>query len=99
MPVGLTADCTLKSALLLLVAMNVRTCGDSLAGPALMAVAHGFTVCAPQSSRTVWSAPLVKDGMSLTGVTVRCTVPVAYRASRTPCVVPSSRMVYPNDAG
>ena len=35
-----------------------------------IAVAQPVTVCAPASSSTVWSAPLVKLGASLTAVTV-----------------------------
>ena len=49
---------------------------DSSAGPALMAVAQPATDCAPESSSTVWSAPLVKDGTSLTGLTVTVTLDV-----------------------
>src|SRR5262249_53593012 len=40
------------------------------AGPALIAVAQPLTLCAPASSNTVWLAPLVKLGASLTEVTV-----------------------------
>ena len=43
---------------------------DSFAGPFEIAVAHGVTVCAPLSSFTVWLAPFVKLGTSLTAVTV-----------------------------
>ena len=43
---------------------------DSLAGPALMAVAQPLTDAAPESSSTVWFAPLVKLGASLTELTV-----------------------------
>ena len=60
---------------------------DSLAGPALMAVAHGLTVWAPASSSTVWSAPLVKLGASLTAVTVMVKVWVAL-VSTPPLAVP-----------
>ena len=43
-------------------------------GPAETAVAQGLTVCAPAFSSTVWSAPLVNDGASLTAVTVMVNV-------------------------
>ena len=56
-------------------------------GPALIAVAQPATVCAPASSRTVWSAPLVKLGASLTGVTVIVNVCGA-RVSTPPLAVP-----------
>ena len=49
----------------------------SLDGPGLIAVAHVVTVFAPPSSRTPWSAPLVKLGASLTDVTVTVTVAVS----------------------
>ena len=42
---------------------------DSSAGPLLKLLAQAFTVCAPASSSTVWSTPLVKDGTSFTAVT------------------------------
>ena len=42
----------------------------SLAGPALIAVAQPLDAWAPASSLTVWLAPLVKLGTSLTGLTV-----------------------------
>ena len=71
------------------VTLKVSVWPDSSAGPALMAVAHGLTVCAPASSNTVWSAPLVKLGASFTGVAVMmkfCTAEV----STPPLVVPPS---------
>ena len=46
-------------------------------GPALMAVAKLDTDCAPASSLTVWLAPGVKLGASLTLVTVMTKVCVA----------------------
>ena len=46
-------------------------------GPAEIAVAQPATVWAPASSSTVWSAPFVKTGASLTGLTVSETVAVA----------------------
>src|ERR1700740_114256 len=39
-----------------------------------MPVAQLFTVCAPASSLTVWFAPLVNDGASLTAFTVNIKV-------------------------
>ena len=55
---------------MLLLTTNGRIWPDSLAAPALIAVAQPATDCAPTSSFTVWSAPLVKLGASLTGFTV-----------------------------
>ena len=76
MPAGLTAGWAEKRALLSLVTMKSTVWPDSSAGPALMAVAQPATVWAPASSCTVWSAPLVKDGASLTGLTVTVTLDV-----------------------
>src|SRR5438093_13459219 len=45
-------------------------CADSFAGPGEKFVAQPATVCGPASSSTVWFAPFVNDGTSLTGVTV-----------------------------
>ena len=59
----------------------------SLAGPALMPVAQPATVCAPASSSTVWSAPFVKLGASLTAVTVIVKVCAAL-VSTPPLAVP-----------
>src|SRR3954466_11817469 len=42
---------------------------DSSPGPAVMFVAQWLTVCVPALLLTVWSAPLVNDGASFTGVT------------------------------
>ncbi len=50
--------------------------------PSLMAVAQGFTVCAPASSSTVWSGPLVKEGAELMEMMV--TVEVAVGLSSAP---------------
>ena len=60
----------LNSALLLLLTIKFRVWPDSLAAPLFSAVAQPIEVCAPASSSTVWLAPLVKDGASLTAVTV-----------------------------
>src|SRR5437667_62358 len=46
----------------------------SLTVPLLRLVAQPKAVWAPESSLTVWSAPLVKLGMSLTGLTVIVTI-------------------------
>src|SRR5215475_15046778 len=62
--------CAEKSALLLFVTMKSNNCDDSSAGPFESAVAQGLTVCAPASSLTVWSAPLVNEGTSFTELTV-----------------------------
>src|SRR3954453_3810326 len=72
-PSGAIDGCTLKSALLLLVAAKVTLCDDSLAGPGLMLVAHGAEE-GPESSFTVTSPPLVNDGGSLTGAMVMVAV-------------------------
>ena len=67
--------------------LKVRVWPDSSAGPALIAVAHGTTNCAPASSATVSSAPLVKLGASLTGVSVIVKFCVA-EVSKPPFAVP-----------
>ena len=61
---------------MLFVISNATVWLSSL-GPAVMAVAQPATVCAPASSVTVWSAPLVNDGASLTAVTVTVKVRTA----------------------
>jgi hypothetical protein len=72
------------------VAVNVTVCADSSAGPALMAVAQPATVCAPESSRALWSAPFVKLGASLTGVTVMVKDCEALVSTPPPAVPPLS---------
>src|SRR5438270_233359 len=57
-------------ALLSLLTRKSRTWGLWWAGAAEMAVAQPGTLWAPESSSTVSSAPLVKEGTSLTAVTV-----------------------------
>ena len=53
-PVGDTAGPALKSdGFVLPVMLNVRVCADSLAGPELMAIAQGVTVCGPAFSSTI----------------------------------------------
>src|ERR1044071_10382865 len=69
-PFDATNGCTLKSALLLFVVVNVTVCADSSAGPGESAVTQGETVCAPESSSTVTVGPIWNDGGSLTGLTV-----------------------------
>ena len=49
-------------AVLLLVTTKVSVCPASSGGPAEMAVAQPVTVFGPESSQTVWSAPLVNVG-------------------------------------
>ena len=51
-----------------------------------------FTVCAPESSSTVWSPPTVKLGASLTAVTSMVTLSVSDCAPPLP-VLPSSLVV------
>ena len=53
------------------VTWKETACEDSSGGPEPIPVAQPLTVCGPASSATVWSAPFVKDGASLTGLTVR----------------------------
>ena len=53
----------------------------------MIAVAQPGTVCAPASSSTVWFAPFVKLGASLTGVTVIVKVCAAL-VSTPPLAVP-----------
>jgi hypothetical protein len=91
-PVLDTAGWTANSALLLLVTTN-ETVWVPSPGPAETAVAQGVTVCAPASSLTVGSAPLVNDGSSLTPVIVKLTVAVAVFGSAAPLVVPLSSTV------
>src|SRR5215208_3361063 len=66
--------------------MKSTACVDSFAGPLEIDVAQGVTVCAPASSSLVWSAPLVKLGASLTGLTV--IVNVCFLVSTAPFAVP-----------
>ena len=81
----------LKRALLLLLTMKLIACPDSSAGPLLKAVAQLLTVCAPASSVTVWSAPLVNEGTSLTVITVIVIVLVlSDMAELVPCCEVSS---------
>src|SRR4030095_6062890 len=63
-----------SGAFVLPVISNDTVCELSFAGPALIAVAHGDTVCGPASSFTVWSAPLVKLGASFTELIVMVNV-------------------------
>src|SRR5438874_284814 len=75
--------------LLLLVAWKatVWPAATSSGGPALMLVAQPATVCGPASSSTVWLAPLVKLGGSLTAVTAMVNVWTAL-VSTPPLAVP-----------
>src|SRR5882724_8832844 len=73
-PVELTAGCVENRLLLLFETMKFTAWPDSSAGPAERFVAQLFTVFAPDPAVTVWSAPLVKDGASLTALTVIETV-------------------------
>jgi len=70
-PVGLTAGATLnKPGLLLAVMLKLSVCADSLAGPALIAVAQGLKLCAPAPTATATSGPTVKLGTSFTESTL-----------------------------
>src|SRR5579872_7263091 len=83
-PVGLMdGPAENNPGLVLPVTWNVTVCADSSAGPVLIAVAQPLTVCAPEFSSTVWSAPLVKLGGSLTAVIVIETV------AGVECAIPS----------
>ncbi len=88
-----TSGWTEKRALLLLVrTKSAIDCWlappeSSSDGPASNPVAQPATVLAPLSSKTVWFAPLVKAGWSLTGVTVRTNVSV-FPVSSPPLAVP-----------
>src|SRR6185436_2976919 len=48
---------------------NERDCPASFAGPTDIPVAQPGTDCGPESSSTVWFAPLAKLGASFTGIT------------------------------
>src|SRR5919206_10709 len=63
-PSAATAGWVENRPLLLLVTLKWTVWLDSLAGPADMAVAHPEKLCAPASSATVLSGPLVKLGAS-----------------------------------
>ena len=69
-PFELTAGCTENSELRLLVTVKLTVCPDSSAGPDEMPMAQPAKTCAPASSLTVWFAPFVNYGASLTAVTV-----------------------------
>src|SRR5439155_1280604 len=77
-PLALMAGRTEKSAVFVsLVTLNVRVWADSSDGPALIEVAQPLSDCAGESSSTVWFAPFVNDGTSLTAVTLIVTTWVA----------------------
>src|ERR1700760_1596511 len=61
---------------------------DSSAGPGEIAVANPATVCGPASSATVWFAPALKVGASLTGVTLIVMVLADGSVSTPPLAVP-----------
>ena len=82
-PFEATAGATLKSAAFVLpVTLNVSVWPASSAGPALSAVAHPASLYRPLSSSTVTSAPFVKLGASLRGVTLSVTVPSSLESRR-----------------
>jgi hypothetical protein len=66
---GAIAGCVENSPVLSFETRKFTVWADSLAGPALIAVAQA-TLCAGASSATVWFAPLVKLGATLIPVTV-----------------------------
>src|SRR4051812_34726369 len=77
-------------ALLSLDTRKVNACPDSLAGPALMAVAQPATAWLPESSGTTWLAPFVKEGASLTEATEMVKVCPARLSSDLLAVPPES---------
>src|SRR6185436_15687346 len=92
-PADETAGWAENSALLSLLTVKVRVWPLSLLGPALTAVAQPVTLAAPESSLTVWLAPLVNDGASLTAVTAIEKVWPALWSTPPPAVPPSSNTV------
>src|SRR4051812_43043280 len=58
-----------RAGLVLAVTAKDRAWPPSSGGPAEMAVAQPLTDCGPAFVTMDWSAPLVKDGASLTGLT------------------------------
>jgi len=80
---------TANSPVLLFVTRKFNACPASFS-PALIAVAQVATVCAPASSSTVWSAPLVKLGAWFTAVTVIVKVCAALVSTPPFSVPPSS---------
>ena len=66
MPSAATAGATANSDALVGVTTKVTSWPLSSEAPSEMAVAHPDTVCRPESSVTVSSAPAVNDGASLT---------------------------------
>ena len=69
-PLELIAGCVLNKLLLSFVTVNVSAWLEGSLGPLLRLLAQPLTVCAPASSFTVTLLPLVKEGSSLTPVTV-----------------------------
>ena len=86
-PVGEIAGAAENSAALLLLTPKLTVWPASFAGPTLMFVAHPVTVCAVTVVfGTLWFAPFVKLGTSLTEVTVIDTVAVALPPLPSPMV-------------
>ena len=79
-----------KSALLSSVTVYVNVCAASSAPPPGSATAKPATVCGPESSFTVWSAPSVNEGSSFTGFTVIVKVWAAAVSSPPNAVPPLS---------
>ena len=74
MPVLETVGPAVNRAALVLPVMVKLTAWPDSPGPGLMPVAQLATDCAPAEAATVWSAPLVKEGGSFTGLTVTVKV-------------------------
>ena len=92
-PLGLIAGPALNIAgLLLLTTWKVTVCAASSAGPVLIAVAQGVTVCAVAFCNTLTSAPLTKLGASLTAVTLITKLCVALVSTPPSAVPPLSLM-------
>ena len=92
-PLGAIAGWAAKSPGLSVVTLKVTVWEASSAGPGEMLVAQAGMVCAPRSEMTVWFAPAVKVGASLTAVMVIVRVPDALLLAPPFAVPPSSRAV------
>ena len=90
LPAALMAGWLEKRPLLLLDTLKVSDWAASSAGPSLSAVAHPFTVWAPEFSLTSSLAPLVNEGESFTAVTVMSNVWLPLVSEPALAVPPSS---------
>ena len=84
-----------RPAASLTVSWNVSVCPDSF-GPDARFVAQLATVCAPAPLVIDWLAPLVNDGASLTGLTVRVKV---RDEEKTPSLAVTVTVAVPDRAG